>query len=81
MYSRKKACIVIGSQERLWIVDERTKTHPFGPVSLLGLLGGLVGGGQQGPPRREGQQCPGEALECGRALEGDMHKEIFYAPP
>lgn len=48
-------------------------THPLGPASLWGLLGGLVGGGQrgrQGPPRREGRQCPGEALECGRALEG-----------
>lgn len=59
-------------------------THPLGPASLSGLLGGPVGGGQrgrQGPPRREGRQCPGEALECGRALEGDAHKEIFYSPP
>lgn len=56
-------------------------THPLGPASLLGLLGGPVGGGQrgrQGPPQREGRQCPGEALECGWALEGDTHKEIFY---
>ena len=59
-------------------------TYPTDPASPLGVLGGPVGGrrrGHQGPPQREGQQCPGEALECGWALEGDTHKEIFYAPP
>lgn len=65
----------------------RLTTHPLGPLGLSRLLGGPVepvGGGQwgrQGPPQREGRQCPGEALECGRVLEGDTHKEIFYAPP
>lgn len=58
--------------------------HPAGWTCLSGLLGGPVGWGQRGrrgPPRREGQQCPGEALECGRALEGDAHKGIFYVSP
>lgn len=61
-------------------------THPAGWTCLPGLLGGPVGGdrvqrGRRGPPQREGQQCPGEALECSRALEGDVHKGIFYVSP
>lgn len=61
-------------------------TDPAGWTCLSGLLGGPVCGGgvqrvRRGPPQREGQQCPGEALECGRALEGDAHKRIFYVSP
>lgn len=74
-------CTVQGWREEVF-----RATHPAGQKRLAGLLGGPPGGGgeqrgRRGPPRGEGQQCPGEAVECGLALEGDVHKGIFYVSP